>query len=169
MKTIRKSLLAAGIAAAFSLALADAHAQAAAAPPASKSTVKQSAFASPEAAGSALAEAVRAKDPQKLLAIVGPGSGDWLFSGDPVTDANDWKKFLAAYDEMLAAEQQNRIPGALLDVVHPQPVLQCVPRRVRPAGQAVEAFVRRPVGVHRPTLRRLLPLCARCSEFAREP
>ena len=57
----------------------------------------------------------------------------------------------------LAVEQQDRVPGALLDVVHPQPVLLGVARGVRPAGEALEALVRRAVRVHRPTLRRGAP------------
>jgi len=99
MKPIQKTLVAAMTAASLAVAGGLAYAQAATAPPAAKSAAKQSSFASSEAAAAALADAVRGKDVQKLLAVVGPGSGDWLFSGDQVQDANDWKKFLAAYDE----------------------------------------------------------------------
>ena len=106
MKNIQKSLVAAVSAATFALAASQAFAQASASPPAAKSAVKQLTFASPDAAAGALADAVRAKDPQKLLAIAGPGSGDWLFSGDPVEDANDWKRFLAAYDEKHSFEDK---------------------------------------------------------------
>ncbi|HSD97939.1 MAG TPA: DUF2950 domain-containing protein [Sulfuricaulis sp.] len=59
----------------------------------------QKSFASPEAASKALADAVRAQDAQALLAVVGPASQDWLFTGDPVADRADWAKFLAAYDK----------------------------------------------------------------------
>lgn len=58
----------------------------------------QKSFASPEAAAKALADAVRVQDAQALLAVVGPASKDWLFTGDPVADRDDWAKFLAAYD-----------------------------------------------------------------------
>jgi hypothetical protein len=68
--------------------------------------VKQSSFASPEEAAKALADAVRAGSVDKLLAVVGPGSAPWLFSGDKVGDANDWKKFLASYDEKNTLEKQ---------------------------------------------------------------
>jgi hypothetical protein len=70
----------------------------AASPPAAKSAVIQKTFATPDEAATALVEAVRAKDVDGLLAIVGPGSSSWLFSGDLVADANDWKAFLAAYE-----------------------------------------------------------------------
>jgi hypothetical protein len=59
----------------------------------------QKSFASPEAACKALADAVRAQDAQALLAVVGPASKSWLFSGDAVADRDDWAKFLAAYDK----------------------------------------------------------------------
>ena len=65
-----------------------------AAPPAAQRT-----FASAEEASKALAEAVRTGEPAKLLAVVGPHSKSWLFTGDDVADRGDWKKFLAAYDK----------------------------------------------------------------------
>jgi hypothetical protein len=58
----------------------------------------QHAYATPEAAAQALADAARANDAQGLLAVVGPSSKDWLFTGDPVADRGDWAKFVAAYD-----------------------------------------------------------------------
>jgi hypothetical protein len=106
MKAIQKTLVAALSAATLAIGASPVHAQASATPAASKSAVKQVTFASPDAAANALADAVRARDPQKLLAIAGPGSGDWLFSGDPVEDANDWKRFLAAYDEKHSFEDK---------------------------------------------------------------
>jgi hypothetical protein len=73
-------------------------APAATSPPAEKSAVKQSTFATPDAAAKALVDAARAKNVDALLAIVGPGSSAWLFSGDMVADANDWSRFVASYD-----------------------------------------------------------------------
>jgi hypothetical protein len=110
MKPIQKTLVAAMTAASLAVAGGLAYAQAATAPAAAKSAAKQSSFASSEAAAAALADAVRGKDVQKLLAVVGPGSGDWLFSGDQVQDANDWKKFLAAYDEKHSFDDKARAP-----------------------------------------------------------
>lgn len=99
MNTNRKLLVAALVAATFSTLGVEGFAQAPAAPPAAKSAVTQKTYATPDAAAAALADAVRAKSVDQLLAIVGPGASSWLFSGDLVADANDWKKFLAAYDE----------------------------------------------------------------------
>ena len=96
---IANQILAAALAGALALlTFTDVHAQAAAAPTA-KAAVKQRTFATPEEASAALASAVRAKSVDDLLAVVGPGASSWLLSGDLVADTNDWKKFLAGYDE----------------------------------------------------------------------
>jgi hypothetical protein len=42
---------------------------------------------------------VRAADRNALLAVVGPDSKAWIFTGDDVADRADWQKFLAAYDK----------------------------------------------------------------------
>jgi len=60
--------------------------------------IVQQTFGTPEEAGKALAEAVRANDVNALLAVVGPKSRPWLFSGDAVADRDAWGKFLIAYD-----------------------------------------------------------------------
>lgn len=95
-KHIAPTVLMVALAGAFAV---DATAQASASPPAAKSAVHQRTFPSADEAAKALADAVRAKNIDGLLAVVGPGSASWLFSGDAVADANDWGKFLAAYDE----------------------------------------------------------------------
>jgi len=67
--------------------------------PTVKNSMVQKSFVSPEVAAKALADAVRAQDAQALLAVVGPASRNWLFSGDTVADHADWAKFIAAYDK----------------------------------------------------------------------
>jgi hypothetical protein len=57
-------------------------------------------FASPAEAGSALFEAAKAADRDKLLAIFGPEAKDVLLSGDPVQDKNNRENFVAAYSRM---------------------------------------------------------------------
>lgn len=69
-----------------------------AAPPSPVAKGVQSVYATPEAAGRALADAVRAESASAVLRVVGPSSRAWLFSGDAVSDREDWKRFLAAYD-----------------------------------------------------------------------
>ena len=58
----------------------------------------QKQFATPEDAVKALVDAVRAEDANGMLAVIGPKSRSWLFTGDKVADRAEWKKFLAAYD-----------------------------------------------------------------------
>jgi hypothetical protein len=57
-------------------------------------------FSSPEAAVTSLVAAVRANDTQEMLAILGPGSKELIFSGDDVADSTGREKFIKAYDRM---------------------------------------------------------------------
>ena len=79
-------------------ALLDLHAQSV--PPAAgnKADAGQKTFAQPEEAARALADAVRGADRNAILAVLGPQSKSWVFTGDDVADREDWKKFLTAYD-----------------------------------------------------------------------
>lgn len=74
----------------------------------------QRSFATPEDAAEALADAVRAEDRQALLAVVGPASASWLFSGDAVADRADWKKFLTAYDQKHGVTRETDDRGVLV-------------------------------------------------------
>jgi len=96
MRTLKPTLKM--LAVALLVAIAPPAVAATAAQPATQRVV-HSAFATPDDAALALAEAVRSGDPKALLAVVGPDAGSWLFSGDNVADREDWKSFLAAYDE----------------------------------------------------------------------
>ena len=113
----------ASLAAAFALTLpAGALAQAApetksAAPAAAapkKAPAKQRTFATPEEAARALAEAVKASDVKGLVEIVGPASRAWLFTGDNVADANDWKQFVASYDAKNALVKEGDAKAVLV-------------------------------------------------------
>jgi hypothetical protein len=104
---IRMHILSAAVAGALAASLAtEVPAQAASAPPAAKSTAAQRTFASPDEAAAALVDAVRAKNGNAIVAIVGPGSQSWLFSGDKTADTNDWGRFAAGYAEKKAIEAQ---------------------------------------------------------------
>jgi Protein of unknown function (DUF2950) len=70
---------------------------------AEKSAADQNAprtFASPAEAGSALFEAAKAGDQNKLLAIFGADGKELLFSGDAVEDKNTRELFVTAYNRM---------------------------------------------------------------------
>jgi hypothetical protein len=71
---------------------------------AGKGMAPQQVFAAPEEAVRALADALRNHDHPAILAVVGAGAGQWLFSGDPVADRAEGEKFLAAYDRQHAVK-----------------------------------------------------------------
>jgi len=68
-------------------------------------TVKQRTFTSPEEAVKAVIEALISEDLNALEAIFGPGSWDFLTSGDPVADQSGHERFLKLYDEKNRLEQ----------------------------------------------------------------
>ena len=55
-------------------------------------------FETPDAAGTALLDAAKAKKLAGLVAIFGPGSEDILTSGDPVGEETTRQRFIAAYE-----------------------------------------------------------------------
>jgi len=57
-------------------------------------------FLSPEKAVTSLVTAVSANDREEMLAILGPGSKELIFSGDDVADRTGREKFLKAYERM---------------------------------------------------------------------
>lgn len=59
---------------------------------------QQKAFATPEQAVAALVSAARAERTDDLVAILGPGSKDLVFSSDAVADRVGRERFVAAYD-----------------------------------------------------------------------
>ena len=120
----------ASLAAAFALtlpaaALAQAAPEAKVAKPAAaapkKAPAKQRTFATPEDAVKALVDAVRASDANALVEIVGPGSRSWIFTGDNVSDANEWKQFIAAYDAKNALVKEGDAKAVLQIGTDPVP------------------------------------------------
>ncbi|MBL0142329.1 MAG: DUF2950 domain-containing protein [Betaproteobacteria bacterium] len=73
----------------------------------------QKTFATPEDAAKALADAVRAGSTDALLAVVGPKSKSWLFTGDDVADKAEWAKFLACYDKKNSIAKQGEAKAVL--------------------------------------------------------
>ncbi len=59
----------------------------------------QPSFPSADEAASALVQAVKAGNKSKALAILGPGAGTWMSSGDAVADRAANEAFVAAYDQ----------------------------------------------------------------------
>jgi hypothetical protein len=78
------------------------------------SSVPQQAFASPEDAAGALAAALRSDDLKQIHAVLGPGSGKVIRSGDSVQDAAGRKRFLAAYETSVKIERVSDAKVTLL-------------------------------------------------------
>lgn len=55
-------------------------------------------FKSPAEAVAALIDAARSKDASAVATVLGPGTKEWLVSGDPVQDTAGRARFVAAYD-----------------------------------------------------------------------
>ena len=150
MKTTSLIVAALALGAASALPVTEAHAQATASPPAKKSAVKQRNFASAEEAAKALAEAVRAQSADQLLAVVGPNSASWLFSGDVVADRNDWRIFLTAYDQRNAVEMHGDAKATLKvgrdDWPFPAPIVKRGDRWAFDAEAGREEILNRRVG-----------------------
>ncbi|APV48453.1 hypothetical protein BWI17_01390 [Betaproteobacteria bacterium GR16-43] len=111
---------------------------------------QQRTFGSADEAAAALAEAVRSGEVAKLLAVVGPASKSWLFTGDEVSDRNDWKAFLAAYDQKRAVVPQGDAKAVLQvgndDWPFPAPVVKKDGKWAFDANEGKEEVINRRVG-----------------------
>ena len=152
---IPKHMMLTALAGALAAALAiDVAAQAApAAKPAateSKPVAAQSTFATPEDAAKALADAVRSHEGKAILTVVGPASKSWLYSGDKVSDENDWKAFLAAYDEKNALQKEGDAKATLTvgkgDWPFPAPIVKKGSKWAFDAEAGREELINRRVG-----------------------
>lgn len=74
----------------------------------------QQTFDSPEAAATALVEAIRADGTESILTVLGPDGADIASSGDDVADAADRQAFLDAYDAKHSLEQEDDDTAVLL-------------------------------------------------------
>lgn len=130
MKT-KNWTMAALVGAAFAVAGPAAYAQEAKAPaaqaakPAAKPAAQKT-FATADEAAKALADAVRAGDTKALLAVMGPKSKAWLFTGDTVSDKAEWTAFLACYDKKNAVVKEGDAKANLVcgdDWPFPAPIV----------------------------------------------
>jgi hypothetical protein len=74
----------------------------------------QQAFATPEEAAGALANALRSNDLKQIHSVLGPGSGKVIHSGDPIQDAAGRKRFLEAYETSVKIEHSGDAKVTLL-------------------------------------------------------
>ena len=75
---------------------------------------REKSFTSPQQAVAALVAAVQGDNDAELLAILGPGSGDLISSGDKVADQNGRAHFLKAYEDKNSLEQEDEGRAVLL-------------------------------------------------------
>ncbi len=76
--------------------------------------IAQQTFATPEEAAAALANALRSDDLKQIHAVLGPGSGKVIRSGDPVQDVAGRKRFLEAYETSVKIEPAGAAKATLL-------------------------------------------------------
>ena len=131
----------------------------------------QQGFTQPEDAVRALAEAVRAKDVNALLAVLGPASRSWLASGDTIADRRDWEKFLAAYDRKHAISLTSDGRAVILvgddDWPFPAPLVRRGDRWVFDAAAGREEIINRRIGRNElDTIQTLLAIVDAQREYA---
>jgi hypothetical protein len=170
----KTKLMAAAIAAVMlAVAVSGVQAQEKKAPSASAApkATKQMTFATPEDAVKALVDAVRAKNVNGMLEVIGPKSKNWLFSGDRVADAADWKKFLAAYDQKNSISMQCDAKAILNagddDWPFPAPLVKKAGKWTFDAEAGHEEVINRRVGRNElDTIQTLLAIVDAQREFA---
>ncbi|NTU43501.1 MAG: DUF2950 domain-containing protein [Nitrospirales bacterium] len=69
--------------------------------------VQQRSFITPDEAVQRLVAAIRENDTKGMIAILGPGSGELVFSGDEVADKAGREKFLKAYDQLHSLQKKS--------------------------------------------------------------
>jgi hypothetical protein len=136
----------------------------------SQAASPQRSFATPEEAAEALVAALRAGDTNGTLAVLGPDASSWLLSGDEVEDANDRKKFLAAYDEKHALQRQGNARVLVVgndDWPFPAPLVQQGSRWSFDAAAGKEEILNRRIGANElDTIQTLLAIVDAQREYA---
>jgi len=140
-------------------------------PAAPSNGVAQPDFASPEEAANALAEAVRAADPQAIVALMGPQADEWLFTGDKVSDRQEWAHFLQAWDKHHAVNRSGDGLATLVvgedDWAFPAPIVKRGERWVFDgAAGREEVTIRRVGGNELDTIQTLLAVADAQREYA---
>lgn len=86
----------------------------AASTPAKAKTSAQKAFATPDEAFQALADAAKANDSKTLAALLGPAGSSVIHSGDAVRDKQSTEQFAASYAEKHSIEKQGDTKATLV-------------------------------------------------------
>jgi hypothetical protein len=76
--------------------------------------IVQLGFESPEAAAQALQAAMKSDNWKQIYAVLGPGSGKLIYTGDKVVDSQTRTTFVAAYDQSVKFDRQGDAKATLL-------------------------------------------------------
>jgi len=82
--------------------------------PAKAKTSAQKAFATPDEAFQALADAAKANDSNTMAALLGPGGSSLVHSGDAVQDKQSAERFAASYAEKHSIDKQGDAKATLV-------------------------------------------------------
>jgi len=114
------------------------------------SRIAQEAYSSPGDAAQALYDAMKSADWKRIYAVLGPGSGTLIYTGDKVADAATRDTFVAAYDKSMKLERDGEAKATLLlgenDYPFPFPVVKTAQGWRFDARRGAEEIVNRRVG-----------------------
>jgi hypothetical protein len=119
-------------------------------PAAKPAAVKQASFATPEDAAKALYDVMKGEDVRKIYAILGPGSGALIYTGDKVADNRTRDLFVGAYDKSVKWDKQGDDKATLLlgpnDYPFPFPLVKRASGWMFDAHAGAEEIVNRRIG-----------------------
>jgi hypothetical protein len=109
-------------------------------------------FTSPEDAAKALVESMRAGDLKGIYAVLGPGSGKLIFTGDKVADKALRDQFVAAYEKSMKLEREGDAKATLLigekDYPFPYPLVKGAAGWRFDAKSGAEEIINRRIGTN---------------------
>ena len=112
--------------------------------------IAQASYATPEEAGRALFAAMKGEDVRRIYAILGPGSGVLIYTGDKVADGETRDLFVAAYDKSAKFERHGDAAATLLiganDYPFPFPLVKKPQGWMFDARAGAEEIVNRRIG-----------------------
>ena len=121
-----------------------------AAPTATRPAMAQRAFATPEDAGRALVEALESENSRAIYAVLGRGSGRFIYSGDPVQDMGMRAAVVAAYRTGVHYEMAGDAKATMLlgdkDYPFPYPLVKRAAGWQFDAKSGAEEIVNRRIG-----------------------
>jgi len=112
--------------------------------------IAQRSFASPEEAAKALHAAMKSGDWKQIYAVLGPGSGQLIYTGDRVADTATRTMFVEAYDQSAKFDRDGDAKATLLlganDYPFPYPLVKGAKDWMFDARAGAEEIVNRRVG-----------------------